>query len=148
MALPNEEKLIHQVEGMIEFNADRSYIGSYSSGDIIIIDHSKKDSTEGYKRLERLSRKYQQSRSFGWAANSNNVFFGTVPSSGIAGGVLDMIEPRSNRTAWILNGGGKGFIKAHSIIGLAADECFVYGTTSVRNGYGIPDTVGAPKFSS
>lgn len=142
---PHEEKLIHQIEGMIEFDADRSYIGSYSSADVIGLDHSKKDSAEGYKRLVRLSRKYHQSRLFGWAANSRNVFFGTVPDYGLAGGVLGMIEPRSNKIAWILDGGGKGFVRAQSIIGLAADERFVYGTTSVRNGYGIPDTKGPAK---
>lgn len=53
-----------------------------------------------------------------------------------------MIEADSNTVAWVLDGKGKEFIEAHSIIGLAADEQYVYGTTSVRNGYGIPDTDG------
>lgn len=142
---PDDEELINQVEGMIEFDATRSYIGSYGSADIISIDSGAKDTPGGYVRLERLSRKYHQSRPFGWAVNSRNVFFGTVPDYGRAGGVLGMINPRSNTVAWVLDGGGSGFIRAHSVIGLAADERYVYGTSSVRNGYGIPDTQGPAK---
>ncbi|MBV1778505.1 hypothetical protein KRR55_05170 [Paeniglutamicibacter sp. ABSL32-1] len=142
---PDDEHLVNQIEGMIEFDATRSYIGSYGSADIISVDSRKKDGPEGYVRLERLSRKYHQSRPFGWAANSRNVFFGTVPDYGRAGGVLGMIDPRTNKVAWVLDGGGAGFVKAHSVIGLAADDRYVYGTSSVRNGYGIPDTKGPAK---
>lgn len=142
---PHEERLINQIEAMIEFDAESTYIGSYGSADIISLVSSKKDNPQSYKRLDRLSRKYHQSRPFGWAANSSNVFFGTVPDYGRAGGVLGMIQPYSNEISWVLDGGGKGFIEEHSIIGLAADERFVYGTTSVRNGYGIPDTKGPAK---
>ncbi len=142
---PPEEKLINQIEAMIEFDAKRTYIGSYGSADIISLVSSQKDNPQGYKRLDRLSLQYHQSRPFGWAVNSKNVFFGTVPDYGRAGGVLGMIDPYANEISWILDGGGKGFIAKHSIIGLAADERFVYGTTSVRNGYGIPDTDGPAK---
>lgn len=142
---PDDESLVNQIEAMIEFDATRSYIGSYGSADIISMDGSMKDKPGGYVRLERLSRKYHQSRPFGWAVNSRNVFFGTVPDYGRAGGVLGMIDPRSNKISWVLNGGGAGFVRAHSIIGLAADERYVFGTSSVRNGYGIPDTKGPAK---
>ncbi|WP_411733870.1 hypothetical protein [Paeniglutamicibacter sp.] len=142
---PDAEDLVNQIEGMIEFDAARSYIGSYGSADIISVDSRKKDKPEGYVRLERLSRKYHQSRPFGWAVNSRNVFFGTVPDYGRAGGVLGMIDPRANKISWVLNGGGEGFVRSHSIVGLAADDRYVYGTSSTRNGYGIPDTKGPAK---
>ncbi|WP_210100560.1 hypothetical protein [Paeniglutamicibacter antarcticus] len=142
---PHDERLINQIEAMIEFDAERTYIGSYGSADIIGLKSAKKDTEEGYSRLDRLRTEYHQSRPFGWATNSTNVFFGTVPDYGRAGGVLGMIDPRSNKIAWVLDGAGKGFIRAHSIIGLAADDRYVYGTSSVRNGYGIPDTTGAAK---
>ncbi|MFL4474730.1 hypothetical protein ACIPVK_12090 [Paeniglutamicibacter sp. MACA_103] len=142
---PDEEDVVNQIEGMIEFDPTRSYLGSYGSADIIGLDSRKKGRADGYVRLERLSRKYHQSRPFGWAVNSRNVFFGTVPDYGRAGGVLGMIDPRTNKVAWVLDGGGTGFVKAHSIIGLAADERYLYGTSSVRNGYGIPDTKGPAK---
>ena len=142
---PYDEDVINQVEGMIEYNGQRNYIGSYGSADIISMDSLKKDRPDGYARLDRLSRKYHQSRPFGWAENSRNVFFGTVPDYGLAGGVLGMIDPRTNKISWVLNGGGTGFVKAHSIIGLAADERYLYGTSSVRNGYGLPDTKGPAK---
>lgn len=137
---PDDVNLVNQIEGMIEFDAARSYIGSYGSADIVSMDGADKDSELGYHRLERLSTKYHQSRPFGWAVNSTNAFFGTVPDYGRAGGVLGMVNPVRNKIAWVLDGGGAGFIKAQSIIGLAADERFVYGTSSVRNGYGLPDT--------
>lgn len=139
---PDKPGLVNQIEGMIEFDAKRSYIGSYGSAEIISVDSQSKDNPRGYVRLERLSQKYHQSRPFGWAANSRQVFFGTVPDYGRAGGVLGMINPRSDKISWVLDGGGEGFVKAHSIIGLAANDRFVYGTTSVRNGYGLPDTKG------
>lgn len=142
---PHEEKLINQIEAMIEFDAERTYIGSYGSADIISLVSSRKDNPQSYKRLDRLSRKYHQSRPFGWAVNSSNVFFGTVPDYGRAGGALGMIDPPTNKISWVLDGGGKGFIEEQSIIGLTADERYVYGTTSVRNGYGIPDTKGPSK---
>jgi hypothetical protein len=142
---PNDQNLINQVEAMIEFDTEHTYIGSYGSADIIGLKILNKDNADGYSRLERLSLKYHQSRPFGWAVNTTNVFFGTVPDYGRAGGVLGMIDPKSNTIAWVLNGGGHGFVTAHSIIGLVADERFVYGTTSVRNGYGMPDTKGAAK---
>lgn len=143
---PHDEKLINQIEAMIEFDLERTYIGSYGSADIIGVESGNKDSAEGYERLERLRRKYHQSRPFGWAVNTNNAFFGTVPDYGRAGGVLGMIDPKKNEISWVLDGDGKGFVDDHSIIGLASDERYVYGTSSVRNGYGIPDTPGAAKI--
>ena len=142
---PYDEHVVNQVEGMIEFNGQRSYIGSYGYADIISMNSPKKNRPDGYVRLDRLSSKYHQSRPFGWAVNSRNVFFGTVPDYGLAGGVLGMIDPRTNKIAWVLDGRGTGFVKAHSIIGLTADEHYVYGTSSVRNGYGLPDTKGPAK---
>ncbi|ASN39664.1 hypothetical protein CGQ24_11965 [Arthrobacter sp. 7749] len=143
---PNDQKLVNQIEAMVEFDADMSYIGSYGSADIIGLETHNKDNADAYTRLERLSLKYHQSRPFGWAVNASNVFFGTVPDYGRAGGVLGMIDPQTDEIAWVLDGGGNGFVTAHSVIGLAADEQYVYGTSSVRNGYGIPDTRGAAKI--
>lgn len=142
---PADQKVINQIEGMIEFDANRSYIGSYASSDIVSVTSNLKNSQKGYELLDRLARNYHQSRPFGWAANTKNVFFGTVPDYGRAGGVLGMIDPWNNEIAWVLDGGGEGFVKAHSVIGLAADERYVYGTSSVRNGYGISDTKGNAK---
>lgn len=139
---PDQQNVVNQIEGMIEFDAEHLYIGSYGSADIISVDFPNRDTPQAYERLVRLSRQYQQSRPFGWAKNSRNVFFGTVPDYGLAGGVIGMIDPHSDSVEWVLDGGGQGFIKAQSIIGLAADEKYLYGVSSVRNGYGIPDTEG------
>lgn len=139
---PAEESAIKQIEGMIEFDETHTFIGSYGSADLISMDTTRRDDPNAYKSLIRLSTAYRQDRPFGWAKNSKNVFFGTVPEYGVSGGTVGMIEPQSGSIAWVLDGGGKGFIKHHSIVSLCADEDFLYGTTSVRNGYGIPDTKG------
>lgn len=103
------------------------------------------DASRKYGRIARLINEYSQSRPFGWATNSSSVFFGTVPEYGVSGGVLGKIDPSTDTVSWILDGDGKGFITGHSIIGLAADESYLYGTTSLRNGYGIDDTKGQAK---
>lgn len=145
-ASPAEQTVINQIEGMVEYDSSSLYVGSYGFADIVSVDFRRRDTSKGYFRLERLERKYGQSRPFGWAANSNSVFFGTVPDYGRSGGVLGKISPHENEIDWVLDGDGEGYIKGHSIIGLVADEQHVYGTTSVRNGYGIPDTKGLAKI--
>jgi len=143
---PAEQTVINQIEGMVEFDPSSLYVGSYGFADIVSVDYKRRDISKGYLRLERLDRKYGQSRPFGWATNSNSVFFGTVPDYGRSGGVLGKISPYESEIDWVLDGDGKGYIEGHSIIGLVADEQHVYGTTSVRNGYGIPDTKGPAKI--
>ncbi|WP_162989267.1 hypothetical protein [Glutamicibacter nicotianae] len=141
---PDDEGRINQIEGMIEA-AGRIFVGSYGYADLICVNLARRDDPESYVLLERLDRRYNQSRPFGWAANSKSVFFGTVPDYGRSGGVFGKISLRTNEIEWVLDGGGKGFVESHSVIGLVADEEFVYGTTSVRNGYGTPDTKGPSK---
>lgn len=144
--LPESSTLINQVEGMIQFAPNQLYVGSYGYADIICVEMSKKVASGRFQRIVRLDEKYNQSRPFAWASNSRYVFFGTVPDYGASGGVIGQIDAQSNQISWVLDGKGVGFIEGHSIIGLAADEHFVYGTTSVRNGYGIPDTPGPAKI--
>ncbi len=140
---PPQVTEINQIEGMIEFNPTRTYLGSYGSADLINMDTTRRTDPAAYDRFIRLGTKYRQSRPFGWAKNSTNVFFGTVPDYGLSGGVIGMINPGDNSVEWVLDGNGEGFIKGHSIVSLAATDEYLYGTTSVRNGYGIPDTDGA-----
>lgn len=138
----DDERVINQIEGMVEYNQDKTYIGSYGSADLVLMETSQNDADRKYDRIARLLTEYSQSRPFGWAANASSVFFGTVPEYGVSGGVLGKIDPATDTVSWILDGDGKGFIEGHSIIGLAADESHLYGTTSLRNGYGIDDTKG------
>lgn len=139
---PAEQNAINQIEGMIEFNAQKTYVGSYGSADIVRLNSNAKNNPGGYQRLVRLATDYEQSRIFAWAKNSKQVFFGTVPEYGRSGGVLGAVDPRTDEMSWVLDGDGEGFIRHHSITGLVADEKYVYGTTSVRNGYGLADTEG------
>ncbi|MGP9650346.1 hypothetical protein ACT3TP_07655 [Glutamicibacter sp. AOP38-B1-38] len=139
---PADQNVINQIEGMIEFNAGKTLVGSYGSADVVRINSAAKNKAEGYLRIERLATNYEQSRIFAWAKNSKNVFFGTVPEYGRSGGALGMLDPHTDEIIWVLDGKGQGFITEHSITGLVADEEYVYGSTSVRNGYGLPDTEG------
>lgn len=139
---PDSENVVNQVEGMVQFDQSRIYLGSYGGADIISLDIRQRNDAEGYKLLDRLGRKYDQSRAFAWATNSQYVFFGTVPDYGLSGGAIGQIDPISNKIVWVLNGGGEGFVSSQSIVGLDADEQHLYGTTSGRNGYGIPDSSG------
>lgn len=142
---PVEQNSVNQIEGMIEFDAQKTYIGSYGSADIVRLTSKAKDKPEGYSRITRLATDYEQSRIFAWAKNSKTVFFGTVPEYGRSGGVLGAINPQLDEISWVLDGGDQGFVPKHSITGLVADEKFIYGTTSVRNGYGLADTRGNAK---
>lgn len=143
---PESSTLINQIEGMIQFSSNQLYVGSYGYADIICVEMNNKDSSRRFQRIARLDQQYNQSRPFAWASNSGFVFFGTVPDYGASGGVIGQIDAHSNQIAWVLDGEGAGFVEGHSIIGLAADDQFLYGTTSVRNGYGIPDTPGPAKI--
>lgn len=141
----SEESLINQIEGMVEFDKRRTYIGSYGYSDIIRFTASNSKSTRSYRRIARLGAKHSQSRPFGWAVNEKNVFFGTVPEYGVSGGVLGMIDPNTDEIQWLLDGDGEGFIRHHSIIGLAADESYLYGTTSIKGGLGAANASGPAK---
>lgn len=139
---PSGETLIQQIEGMIPFGDNRLYIGSYPGGDIISMNIHERSVGSAYKLLSRLGRKYKQSRPFGWAVNSKNIFFGTVPDYGLAGGVVGMIDPVKDEIVWVIDAKASGIANGHSIVGLCADDEYLFGTTSVRNGYGVPDTKG------
>lgn len=139
---PDALDIVHQVENMISVGADRLYLGTYSWADVISCDTSRRDDVSSYKRIARFSTNYNQSRPFGLATNSSSLFVGTVPNYGRSGGILAKIDTQSNTPEWVLDGGGKGFVEGHSIVGLVADDEHVYGTTSVRNGSGLDDTAG------
>lgn len=132
----------NQIEAMLQWNATRTYIGSYGSADIIrFVTPRAAEGRIAFKLMERLKTNYDQSRTFGWAKNSNRVFFGTVPEYGLAGGAFGIINPQTDEIEQVYN----KLIPNQSIIGLAANNQFVYGTTSTRNGYGLPDTRGNAK---
>lgn len=139
---PDALDVVHQIENMISVGTDRLYFGTYSWADVISCDLTHRDDPSGYERLARFSTKYDQSRPYGLTANSRSLFVGTVPNYGRSGGILAKIDVSSNSIDWVLDGDGEGFINGHSIVGLVADEEYVYGTTSVRNGSGMPDTAG------
>lgn len=139
---PDDVQLIHQIENMIEYGPEQVYLGTYSWADVIRWNPGSRDDPSSYDRVTRLSSEFQQSRPFGLAVNSSSIFVGTVPDYGVSGGVLTKIDVKSDAVEWVLDGDGSGFVTAHSIVGLVADEQYVYGTTSVRNGLGTPDADG------
>lgn len=139
---PDGLDIVHQTENMISVGSDRLYFGTYSWADIISCDITQRDDLSSYERVARYSTKYHQSRPYGLTANTRSIFVGTVPNYGRSGGILAKIDISSNASEWVLDGGGEGFVAGHSIVGLVADDEYVYGTTSVRNGSGMADTTG------
>lgn len=132
----------NQISGMIQWNGTRTFLGSYGSADIIrFVTPRAKEGRIAFHLMERLRTNYGQSRPIGWAKNKTRVFFGTVPEYGLAGGALGILNPSTDKIEKVYN----KLIPNHSIVGLAANDQFVYGTTSTRNGYGIPDTKGNAK---
>jgi len=133
----------NQIEGILEWNADRTFIGSYGSADLVRF--LTKDADRGvsaFKLMERLKTNYEQSRPFALAKNSTRVFYGTVPEYGLSGGAFAIVNPVSDTVEAVYN----KLIPGHSIVGLAANDKFVYGTTSVRNGLGKDNTPGVAKI--
>ena len=122
---------INQIEGMIEYGNDRIYVGSYGSADLV--KFTKTDNSA--KLIERLRTNYMQSRPFGWALAGGKVICGTVPEYGLRGGALVVIDPVTDTVERVLN----KYIPEQSIIGLVGSGDIVYGTTSVKGGYGIKD---------
>ena len=86
---PDSQDVVNQVEGMIEFDQSRIYLGSYGGADIISLDTRQRNNAAGYKLLDRLGRKYDQSRPFAWATNSRYVFLAPSLTTGCLGEQLD-----------------------------------------------------------
>lgn len=122
---------INQIEGMIEYGNDRIYVGSYGSADLVKFTKADKSA----KLIERLRTNYMQSRPFGWALAGGKVICGTVPEYGLRGGALVVIDPTTDTVERVLN----KYIPEQSIIGLTGSGDIVYGTTSVKGGYGTTD---------
>ena len=122
---------IHQIEGMIEYGTDRIYVGSYGSGDLIRFNKSDGSA----KLIKKLRTDYMQSRPYAWAIAAGKVVSGTVPEYGLRGGALTIIDPATDTVETVLN----KYIPEQSIVGLVGSGDIVYGTTSVKGGYGIAD---------
>ncbi|MFI7481848.1 hypothetical protein ACH9EU_05455 [Kocuria sp. M1R5S2] len=128
---------ISQIEGMVP---DRGtlYVGSYGSAVVVAHETAPGVSAAGaYRRLATLGTSHLQSRIFAWASAESHVVFGTVPEYGYRGGALGTVERATGRVT-VYN----KLIPELSIVGLAASGHTVYGTTSVRGGYGAPDHTG------
>ncbi|GGG64178.1 hypothetical protein GCM10011374_29680 [Kocuria dechangensis] len=128
---------IGQIEGMM-VDEGTLYVGSYGSA--VVVQHTTAPGVEdaaSFRQLARLGESHLQSRIFAWAVADSHVVFGTVPEYGYRGGALGTIE-RSTGKVTVYN----KIIPELSIVGLAASGHTVYGTTSVRSGYGIDDWSG------
>jgi hypothetical protein len=129
---------INQIEGMIEYDSNNIYVGSYGSADLIHFTKNPQDFT----RIVRLRTDYLQSRPFGWAVAGGMVVCGTVPDYGYRGGALVVIDPATDALVHVYTGMVKDStinIAEQSVVGLTGLGDIVYGTTSVKGGYGIPD---------
>lgn len=118
---------IHQIEGMIEYDRNTIYVGSYGSAVLLKYTKTPHDVTT----LAKLRTDYGQSRPFGWALAAGKIITGTVPDYGLQGGALGIIDPVTNSVEVVDN-----LINRQSILSLVGEGDIVYGTTGIKGGLG------------
>jgi hypothetical protein len=118
---------IHQIEGMMEYDRNTIYIGSYGSA--VLLKYTK--APHEIITLAKLRTDYGQSRPFGWAVAAGKIVTGTVPDYGLQGGALGIIDPVTNGVEVVDN-----LINRQSILSLVGEGDIVYGTTGIKGGLG------------
>lgn len=131
---------IGQIEGMLEYDASTTYIGSYTGGVIFRFNPQ----TRTAKKLIELRDPHNQSRPIAWAYAGNRVVAGTIPEYGYTGGALVFLDPANDADIKVVSSP----IPGQSILGLVGEGDIVYGTTGVKGGYGsVNDTKPAHVFA-
>lgn len=119
---------IGQIEGMLEYDANTMYFGSYTGG----VLYRFNPVTRTAKKLIELRDQYQQSRPICWAFAGNRVVAGTVPEYGKNGGALAIVNPANDADIRVVDQPVPG----QSVLGLVGEGDIVYGTTGILGGYG------------
>lgn len=122
---------IGQIEGMLEYDATTTYIGSYTGGVLFRFNPQ----TRTAKKLIELRDTYKQSRPIAWAYAGNRVVAGTIPEYGHTGGALAFLNPANDADIKVVSGP----ITGQSVLGLVGEGDIVYGTTGIKGGYGSAD---------
>ncbi|MGP4027081.1 hypothetical protein [Actinomadura sp. 3N407] len=124
-------KGVGQMEGMVTVG-NKLYLGEYPRALIYEYDPTLPwaPGTNPRKIMDLSAR--QQDRPFAMIDAGGVLAVGTVPSSGVLGGVLALYDPETG-TSRVLD----DVVPTHSIVGLTYHDGVVYGTTSVWGGNGI-----------
>ncbi|GAA1558108.1 hypothetical protein GCM10009678_46360 [Actinomadura kijaniata] len=121
---------VGQMEGMVTVGG-KLYLGEYPRAQIHEYDPALPwNPGVNPRRIMDLSGQ-RQDRPFAMADAGGVLAVGTVPSSGVVGGVLALYDPRTG-TSRVL----KDVVPTHSVVGLAHHDGVVYGATSVWGGSG------------
>ncbi|GAA3928636.1 hypothetical protein GCM10023085_07320 [Actinomadura viridis] len=124
-------KGVGQMEGMVTIG-DKLYMGEYPRAQIYEYDPAEPWAPgTNPRRIMDLSGQ-RQDRPFAMINAGGVLAIGTVPSSGVLGGVLAFYDPSTGKSRVL-----DDVVPTHSIVGLTHHDGVVYGTTSVWGGSGI-----------
>ncbi|WP_329519193.1 hypothetical protein [Spirillospora sp. NBC_01491] len=124
-------KGVGQMEGMVTVG-DKLYLGEYPKALIYEYDPALPWAPGTNPRKIMDLSKQQQDRPFAMIDAGGVLAVGTVPTSGVLGGVLALYDPKTG-TGRVLD----DVVPTQSIVGLTYRDGVVYGTTSVWGGNGI-----------
>lgn len=124
-------KGVGQMEGMVTVG-DKLYMGEYPRAQIYEYDPTGPWAPgTNPRRIMDLSGQ-QQDRPFAMVDAGGVLAIGTVPTSGVLGGVLAFYDPSTGKSRIL-----EDVVPTESIVGLAYRDGVVYATTSVWGGNGI-----------
>lgn len=136
---PREDVGFGEVEGSVS-NGKYTYFGTYTNARIFRYD-TRRPWVNGQNpaQVADLGASWGQDRPLAWAKSPERTYFGTIPLYGRNGGVLGWFEGTDTTPVVVPTP-----VPNHSIVGLAATDEMVYGTTSRWGGLGAPPAVDAP----
>ncbi|WP_019632116.1 hypothetical protein [Actinomadura atramentaria] len=124
-------KGVGQMEGIVTVG-NKLYLGEYPRAQVYEYDPAQPWAPgTNPRRIMDLSGQ-QQDRPFAMVDAGGVLAVGTVPSSGVLGGVLALYDPATGKSRIM-----RDVVPTQSIVGLAYRDGVVYGTTSVWGGNGI-----------
>ncbi|MEU5879901.1 hypothetical protein [Spirillospora sp. NPDC047279] len=124
-------KGVGQMEGMVTVGG-KLYLGEYPKARILEYDPAQPWAPGTNPRLVLDLSPQQQDRPFAMINAGGKLAVGTVPTSGVLGGVLAIYDPATG-TSRVM----RDVVPTHSVLGLTYHDGVVYGTTSVWGGNGV-----------
>lgn len=133
---------IGEIEGTIA-HGRYQYLGSYTGGTIFRYDRRQPWVDGTNPQLIASLASQGQDRPVAWATAGPRTFFGTIPTYGVLGGGLGIIESDGADPAFV-----RDIVPGQSVVGLAAVGDIAYGSTSRWGGLGaLPTTPDAKVFA-
>lgn len=131
----------HQAEGIHEYNG-KVYFGTYTGAKMyrydprLPIDYNETGKANPGLYLDIED---EQDRPFTMITGDNKLFIGTIPTYGVNGGALTILEEKEagDGTVEVESQTYRNIVENQSVFGLAYKDGKVYGGTSIYGGLGI-----------